>query len=77
VSKTSFKLSAIPLAASGGCYSVPKWCREQLLACGLPLHYVSLSWLLRYQYRYQHEQQLCLATYGPLVDFPRVSKWLM
>jgi hypothetical protein len=38
--------------------SVPKWRREQLLALALPLHYVSLSWLLHHQYRYQHEQQL-------------------
>ena len=39
---------------------------EQLLAWALPLHYVSLSWLLHHQYRYQHEQQLCLATHPVL-----------
>ena len=60
VSKASFKLSGITLAerAARGCCSVPKWRREQLLARALPLHYVSLSWLLHHQYRYQHEQQL-------------------
>ena len=38
----------------GVCCSVPKWHREQLFACALPLHYVSLSWLLRHQYRYKN-----------------------
>ena len=30
------------------------WRRKQLLARAFQLHYVSLSWLLRHQYRYQH-----------------------
>jgi hypothetical protein len=47
----------------GGCCSVPKW--RQLLARALPLYYVSL----RHQYRYQYEEQLRLATYGPLEEF--------
>jgi hypothetical protein len=38
----------------GGCCSLPKWRREPLLARTLPLHYVSLSLLLRHQYRYQY-----------------------
>ena len=40
----------------------------------LSLHYVSLSWLLCHQYRYQNEQQPHLATYEPLVEFLRESK---
>ena len=47
----------------GGWCSVPKWLREQLLPQALRLPYDSLSWLLRHQYRYQHELQLRLATY--------------
>ena len=77
VSKMSFKLSGFPLAARASQWmlqcSVFKWCREQLLAHALPLHYVSLSWLLRHQCRYQHDKQLCLATFRPLVEFPRKS----
>ena len=52
VSKMYFKLSGIPLAGR-----VSQWMLQcTQVASGaipLPVHYVSLSWLLRHQYRYQ------------------------
>ena len=53
VSKTSFKLSGIPLTVRDSRWML-QWTQVALLARALPLHYVSLSWLLHHQYRYQH-----------------------
>ena len=56
VSKMSFKLSGIPLAARASRWRL-QWTQVvwgQLFAHSLPIHYVSLSWLLRHRYRYQH-----------------------